>query len=159
MKKLLVLLALTGAIIFAMCITGCGGNDAPAGPVIMAVIPSYEGVALNHYANRFFGPAGKYSFALVSGIGEVVSDTGIGKVIDPYQDVNEYTFGVAQLTSFDDAYPGSFIRTIIPDSAGLYDLAPWSYYLVTAYETDGFGASEVAECRLSTEAVPTPPVQ
>lgn len=152
MFRRITLLSLTVAIV-AMAIlftAGCdGGNDAAAGLVVMVVIPSYGGVVANCiYGDHFSGPAGKYSFAVRSAVLLARGDPTM-----PPRDV-EYGFIVAQLTSFEDGHPGSFIRSVAPDSTGLYDLSPPGSYMVTAGEIGEFDFTAVAECWILTYSPP-----
>ena len=114
----------------------------------MAVIPSCDGFTIGGYANRFFGPTGKYSLALVAGTASVIA--GRGSPTEPHK--VEYGFGVTQVTPITDAEPYNFIRGVTPDAAGLYDLSPAGTYIATAMEIDGVGAMLVAECYIRTEA-------
>jgi hypothetical protein len=127
---------------------GCSdGKKAANGPVIMAIVPSCEGYTLGNYSNRFSGPTGKYSLALLAGIGKVVA--GRGSPTEPNQ--VQYGFNIDQIASDTDAKPGSFIRRINPDSTGLYDLSTVGSYKATAYEIDGIGAIDLAECFITTD--------
>lgn len=144
----LLLLTVALAAMAVLFTTGCGGNDAPAGPLIMAVIPSCGSFTLNHYADHFFGPTGKYNFALVAGTGSVIA--GRGSPTEPNQ--VEYDFDIVQVTTITDAGPGSFIRSIAPDSAGLYDLSPSGSYMATVYKSDGLGADLMAKCYITSDS-------
>lgn len=143
------LIATIAIIILAMMalITGCGGSsDAATGPVIWSIVPSCEGYDLGGSNNHFSGPAGKYSFVLVSAIGEVVPTR-----IDPTQEGFEYGFDVFEVTPGIDTESGnSTIRSITPDSSGLYDLSPPGSYWTRAWESDGYGATILAECKIIT---------
>lgn len=153
MFRHIILLLLTIVIAtIAVLFTGCGGgNSAPAGPVIMAIIPSREGVTVNQsYGEHWWGQSGKYSFALVAGTGTVIAGRG-----DPNAPVEaiKYGFSVSEYTDVNDS---QFVRRITPDSAGMFNLSYPGYYKVDAGEVRELEFLTVAECDIRMERTISP---
>ena len=150
MKIFLHLTTATIAIVFALTmIAGCGGGGSKSAlliPNALFVLPEYIsppngpwGIPKGTTPESYTSPVGAYSFFVTTGMGEPSDQSG-----------RTYRLNVTQVTE-----TGVFVRYIVPNGDGNYDLSPAGYYQCEVFVTPSAPpAPLVAVCWVQTGDFP-----